>query len=245
MRDERWKGLHAREVARDRHPPVAGARPFAAGPGGGRASHASGPPAIAWPPAGAPRGWAGLRKQPSPGGPTEDSPQNDRAGAPDLGRRSDVLPLGPDHPGAGPELFAPAREAIQALQDARRAHAGELARGDLYLADLSFEEATQALHPSCAPSDVAKAIHLFRLAAAQAKVAETRAIEMVRHLEAGAAIARLLHTMEGDPKSGLLPRRCVSEAAAEYGLRQQEAVEARAARRAAEEALTQRRNTRG
>ena len=78
------------------------------------------------------------------------------------------------------EVFAPAREAARAIQAARRARAAELAPNDMRLADLYNEDAIAALRPPSGPPDVEKASRLFKLAAVQARVAETRAVEIVR-----------------------------------------------------------------
>lgn len=135
------------------------------------------------------------------------------------------------------ELFAPAREAAVAIQAARRAKATELAPDDMRLADLYREDAMSALNPPSGTSDLQKATHLFKLAAAQARVAETRSVEIVRNREAGAAGGQYLESIEGDPKRMLPPRTPLPQAAAEYRQAQREAADARAARRVAEEAL--------
>jgi len=137
------------------------------------------------------------------------------------------------------EVFAPAREAVQAIQAARRARAAELAAQDLRLADLYLEDAAAALNPASGPPDVQKATRLAKLAAAQAKVAETRAVEVVRGREAAAAGSEYLDVIEGDPKRMLPPRPPMAQSAAEYRRLLREAAEARAARRAAEEARDQ------
>ncbi len=132
------------------------------------------------------------------------------------------------------ELFAPTREALRAIEAARRARAGELAAGELRLADLYLDDATAALNPPSGAPDATKATRLARLAAAQARVAETRAIEVVREREAAAAANQYLDVLEPDPKGVLPPRPPSAVAAAEYSRRQREAAAARAARRAAE-----------
>lgn len=141
------------------------------------------------------------------------------------------------------ELFAPARDASRAIQSALRAKAAELAPGDLQLADLYYTDASTALHPPSGPPDEAKAAHLFRMAAAAAKVAETRSIEIVREREAAGAGNQYLDALEPDPFRILPPRPPMGMAAAEYSRRQREASNARAARRAAEAALEQLRST--
>ncbi len=135
------------------------------------------------------------------------------------------------------ELFAPARDAARAIQAARGAKAAELAPNDLRLADLYNADATAALQPPAGPPDVEKATSLFRLAAAQARVAETRSIEVVRQREAAAAGNEYLDAIEGDPKRMLPARPPLAQAAGEYRTRQREAADARAARRRAEEEL--------
>jgi hypothetical protein len=82
------------------------------------------------------------------------------------------------------ELFSPSREAQSAIQAARLAGASELASEDLRLADLYRQDATAALRSASGPSEVKKAARLFRLAAAEARLAETRAIEVTRDREA-------------------------------------------------------------
>ena len=134
------------------------------------------------------------------------------------------------------ELFAPAREAIQAIQAARRARAADFATGELRLADLYYEDAAAALNSPSGRPDVEKATRLAKLAAAQAKVAETRAIEVVRQREAAGAGYEYLDAIEGDPQRLLPPRPPMAQSAAEFRRLQREAAEARAARRAAEEA---------
>ncbi len=135
------------------------------------------------------------------------------------------------------ELFAPARDAAGAIQAARRARAAELAPNDMRLADLYNADATAALQPPAGPPDVEKATRLFRLAAAQARVAETRSIEIVRQREAAAAGNEYLDAIEGDPKRMLPARPPLPQAGAEYRARQRDAADARAARRRAEEEL--------
>jgi hypothetical protein len=134
------------------------------------------------------------------------------------------------------ELFAPTREALRAIEAARRARAGELAGGELRLADLYLEDAMAALNPSSGPPDTNKATRLAHLSAAQARVAETRAIEVVREREAAAAGSQYLDALEPDPMRLLPPRPPAAVSAAEYSRLQREARAARAARRAAEEA---------
>ena len=135
------------------------------------------------------------------------------------------------------ELFAPARQAARAIQAARRAKAPELAPDDMRLADLYNEDAVAALKPPSGPSDVEKAARLFRLAGAQARVAETRAIEIVREREAAAAGNQYMDAINWDPQRILPPRPPRAQAAAEYHQRQREAAEARAAHRTAEAEL--------
>jgi hypothetical protein len=148
--------------------------------------------------------------------------------------------------GAGPaawaaqadiELFAPAREAARAIQAARRAKATELAPSDLRLADLYQQDAIDALNPPSGQPDVEKASRLFTLAAAQARVAETRAIEIDRRREAAGAGDQLLDSMNYDHQRLLPPRAPLAQAQAEYRQRQREAAAAADARRAAEAAL--------
>ncbi|HEY7678157.1 MAG TPA: hypothetical protein VIG69_13875, partial [Candidatus Methylomirabilis sp.] len=124
------------------------------------------------------------------------------------------------------ELFAPAREASRAIQAARRAKAEELAPGDLRLADLYHQDAIDALNPPTGQPDVQKAGRLFTLAAAQARVAETRAIEIDRKREAAAAGDQFLDSMNYDHQRLLPPRAPLAQAQAEYRLRQREAAAA-------------------
>ena len=135
------------------------------------------------------------------------------------------------------ELFAPAREAARAIQAARRTKATELAPSDLRLADLYTQDAMAALNPPSGPPDLVKATRLFKLAAAQARVAETRAIEIERKREAAAAGDQYLDSLNYDPQRLLPPRVPMAHAAAEYRQRQREAAAAADARRAAEETL--------
>jgi len=137
------------------------------------------------------------------------------------------------------ELFAPGRDASRALQSAHRARAADLAPRDLQLADLYFADATAALNPASGPPDAERAARLFRVAAAAAKVAETRSVEIVRERDAAAAGNQFLDVIEGDPKRMLPPRPPLAMAQGEYRRLQQEAAAARAARRAAEAALEQ------
>ena len=135
------------------------------------------------------------------------------------------------------ELIAPAREAARAIKAARQAKATELAPSDLRLADLYQQDAIDALNPPSGQPDVEKASRLFTLAAAQARVAETRAIEIDRKREAAAAGDQLLDSMNYDHQRMLPPRAPMAQAQAEYRQRQREAAAAAAARRAAEDAL--------
>jgi hypothetical protein len=68
-------------------------------------------------------------------------------------------------------------------------------------------------------------------------VAETRAVEMAREREAAGAGFQYLDAIELDPHRILPPRPPMAQAAGDYRLRQKRAAEARAARRAAEEAM--------
>jgi hypothetical protein len=136
------------------------------------------------------------------------------------------------------ELFAPAREAARAVQAARHARAAELAPKDLRLADLYIDDATAALRPASGQPDVEKATFLFRLAAAQAKVAETRSVEVVREREAGGAGDQYLRALEFDPQQRYLPGSpTLPGTMTDYRRSQEEAAQARAARRLAEEEL--------
>ena len=135
------------------------------------------------------------------------------------------------------ELFAPARVAASAIQAARRAGAAELAPDELRLADQYIDEATAALDPSSGPSDVGKATHLFRLAAAEARLAETRAIEVVSDRKAADGAARFLRALEGPSMGTPIGPSPTPEAMIEYARLRREASQARAARRAAEEAV--------
>lgn len=135
------------------------------------------------------------------------------------------------------ELFAPTREASRALQTARRARADELAPRDLRLAEAYFEDAAAALNPPAGPPDAAKATRLARLAAAQATLAQARAIEVLREREAAGGGYQYLRAIEGDPQRILPPLPTMPEAAAQYRRLQREAAKARAARRTAEEAV--------
>jgi ketosteroid isomerase-like protein len=136
------------------------------------------------------------------------------------------------------ELFAPAREAASAIQAARRADAAALAPQDLRLADLYLDDATAALRPPSGPSDVEKATRVFRLAAAHGKLAEARAIEVARVHEAGDAGFRFLEAIEGGT-TGMMPSvpSTMSQTAMQFPHLRWEAGQARAARRAAEEAV--------
>ncbi len=135
------------------------------------------------------------------------------------------------------ELVAPAREAAQAIQAARTARAAEVAPGDLRLAELYLADATTALRPPSGPGDVAKATRLFYLAAAQARLAEARAIERTRERRAADAALLFLRAIEGSPPGMVSSHPMMPEAAIGYHRLQREATQARAARRAAEEAL--------
>ncbi len=134
------------------------------------------------------------------------------------------------------ELFAPAREAARAIQAARRANAAQLAPSDLRLADLYEQDAIAALKPASGQPDVDKATHLFKVAAAQARVAETRAVEVARKREAAGAGNEYLESLQFDPQRILPPRPPLPRAQADYRQAQREAAEATEARRAAEEA---------
>ncbi len=135
------------------------------------------------------------------------------------------------------ELYAPIREATQAIQAARRARAEQLAPRELRLAEGYFQDALGAIDTPAGPPDAAKAARFARLAAAQAKLAEARAVEVLREREAGGAGDQYLRAIEGDPKRMLPSLPTMPEATGEYRRRQREAAEARAARRAAEEAV--------
>jgi hypothetical protein len=135
------------------------------------------------------------------------------------------------------ELFAPTRDAMRAIDGARRAKAPDLAPQEMREADRYLEEARTALAPAEGQPDVAKATRFARLAAAQGKVAETRAIEIVRDREAAAAGNQYLQAVEPDYQRLLPPRPGLAESSAEYRNAQREAAAARAARRAAQDAL--------
>lgn len=135
------------------------------------------------------------------------------------------------------KLFAPAREARRAIQVARSAGAAELAPRDLRLAEEYYEEGAELLRPPDGPPDDSRAARRFRLAGGQARVAETRAIEVTREREAAGAGSQYLGAIEFDPQRILPPRPSMGQAAGEYRLRQKRAAEARAARRAAEETM--------
>lgn len=131
------------------------------------------------------------------------------------------------------ELFAPAQEATRAIEAARRAKAPELAPEDLRLAHLYTDDAKAALNPPDGPPDVEKATRLFRLAGAQAKLAQARAIEIVHEREAAAAGKQYLDALQYDRNRMLPPGPTLAEAMADYRRSQREAAAARAARRAA------------
>ncbi len=137
------------------------------------------------------------------------------------------------------EFFAPARVAASALQAARHAGAAELAPDDLRLADRYLDEARAAFEPSAGPSDVRKATYLFHLAAAQAKLAETRAIEVVSDRKAADGAARFLDAINGPSMGSSMGPSRTPETMSEYARLRWEAVRARAARRAAEQAVEQ------
>jgi len=137
------------------------------------------------------------------------------------------------------EFFAPARLALSAIQAARHVQAAELAPDDLRLADQYAEEARAALEPTSGPSDVRKATYLFRLAAAQARLAETRAIEVASDRKAAGAADRFLEALDGPSVGHPAGPSQTPAAMTEYVRLRREAAQARAARRAAEEAVEQ------
>ncbi len=134
-------------------------------------------------------------------------------------------------------MFAPARDAKGAIQAARRAGAAEMAGQDLRLANLYIEDASAALQPASGPPDMEKATRLFRLAEAQARLAEVRAIEEARKQEAAGAAFQFLQAIEGAPPGMAASGPSVSEAAIAHSRLQRDAGRARSTRRAAEQAL--------
>jgi hypothetical protein len=135
------------------------------------------------------------------------------------------------------ELLAPARDAERAIQAARRAGAAETAAQDLSLADLYFEDARAALHPASGPSNREKATRLFRLAEAQATLAEARSIEEARKQDAAAAAFQFLQAIEGSPPRTAASGPSVSGAMVSLSRLREDATRARSARRAAEDTL--------
>ena len=137
------------------------------------------------------------------------------------------------------EFFAPARLAESAITAARQAGAAELAPDELRLADRYIDEATAALEPSSGPSDIGKATRLFRLATAEARLAETRAVEIVTDRKAAEAAARFQGTLEGSGAGLRMGPSGTPEAMSEYARLRRQAAKARSARRAAEEDIRQ------
>ena len=133
------------------------------------------------------------------------------------------------------EFFAPARLAGSAVMAARHAGAAELAPDELRLADRYIDEATAALEPSSGPSNIGKATHLFRLATAEARLAEARAVEVVTDRKAAEAAARFQGTLEGSGAGLRMGPSGTPEAMSEYARLRRQAAKARTARRAAEE----------
>jgi hypothetical protein len=153
-------------------------------------------------------------------------------------------PVGQPAP-ADIEMFALARDAFLAIQAARRARAAELAPRDLRLAEEYYEDGAAPLSRPERPPDVPRAAHRLRLAAAQARLAETRAIEVARERDAAGAGYQYLDTLEADTLRTTPPRPPMAQSATQYRLRQKEAAEARAARRAAEELVERLRGEEG
>ncbi|HWU39435.1 MAG TPA: DUF4398 domain-containing protein [Candidatus Acidoferrum sp.] len=135
------------------------------------------------------------------------------------------------------ELLRPARDAERAIQAARRAGAAEMAAKDLSTANLYLEDAKAALHPESGPPDIEKATHLFRLAEAQAKLAEARSIEEVRTQEAAGASWQFLQAINGARPGMAAGVPSVSEAASSLKRLRHDTAEARSNRRVAEETL--------
>ncbi len=135
------------------------------------------------------------------------------------------------------ELLAPARDAERAIQAARRAGAAETAAQDLSLADLYLEDARAALHPGSGPPNLEKATRLFRLAEAQAKLAEARSTEEARTQEAAGAALQFLQSIDGARPGMAAADPSVSEAAISLIRLRRDAARARSARRAAEETV--------
>ena len=135
------------------------------------------------------------------------------------------------------ELLPSARDAERAIQSARRAGAPKTAAQDLSLADLYMEDARAALHPASGPPNTERATRLFRLAEAEAKLAEARSTEEARTQEAAGAALQFLQAMDGVRPGMAAADPSVSEAAASFKRLRQDAVEARSDRRAAEETL--------
>jgi hypothetical protein len=133
------------------------------------------------------------------------------------------------------ELLPPARDAERAIQSARRSGAAETAAQDLSLADLYMEDARAALHPASGPPNREKAIRLFRLAEAQAKLAEARSTEEARTQEAAGAASQFLQSINPARPGGGAAASSVSEAAASLNRLREDAARARSDRRAAEE----------
>ena len=135
------------------------------------------------------------------------------------------------------ELLRPARDAERAIQAARRAGANEMATKDLSTANLYLEDAKAALHPESGSPDIEKATHLFRLAEAQAKLAEARSIEEVRTQQAAGAAWQFLQAINGAGPGMAASVPSVSGAASSLKRLRHDAAEARSTRRAAEETL--------
>lgn len=135
------------------------------------------------------------------------------------------------------ELLAPARDAERAIKAARRAGAAETAAQDLSLADLYMEDARAALHPASGPPNLEKATRLFRLAEAQAKLAEALSTEEAREKEAAGATFEFLLALDGARPGAAASGPSVSEAAMSLSRLRRDAARARSARRAAEEKL--------
>lgn len=135
------------------------------------------------------------------------------------------------------ELLPPARDAERAIQAARRAGAAETAAQDLSLADLYVEDARAALHPASGPPNFEKATRLFRLAEAQAKLAEARTTEEARTKEAAGAASQFLQSIDPVRPGAAAAAPSVSEAADSLNRLREDAARARSARRAAEETV--------
>lgn len=135
------------------------------------------------------------------------------------------------------KLLPPARDAERAIQAARRAGAAETAAQDLRLANLYFEDARAALQPASGPPNIEKTTRLFRLAEAQAELAEARGIEEARKQEAAGAAFQFLQAIDGVRPGMAASGPSVTEAAISLSRLRRDAARARSARRAAEETL--------